>query len=105
MPAARGHGLAEHDDLAGCRENVALANELATRLLELAGLSRESCQHDGCRLLNGVVHDSSMKILNLAEWWSRELQALEAARERETLVSVGSAANGTRASEGKETDR
>lgn len=101
MPTGGRHGIPGHGDVAVCRENVALARDLATRLLELARLSRESCHHDGCRLLNGVVHDSSLKILNLAEWWSRELETIESAQDTETLASSGTAANGEQGTEGK----
>ena len=72
----------EHDDLAYCRERIVIANELASRLLELASRSRERCHHDGCRLLNGVIRDCGLKIINLTEWWGRE-PALGAVPEEE----------------------
>jgi hypothetical protein len=101
MPAGGRHGFPGHRETVVCRENVAMARDLASRLLELARLSRESCHHDGCRLLTGVIHDSSLKILNLTEWWSRELEALELAQETGSLVPSGTAANGERGAEGK----
>ena len=78
MLAFAGPDSREQTTLIECQEHVARALELATQLMELARRSHDGCQHDGCRLLNGVVGDAGMKIHGLAQWWARELTASQA---------------------------
>ncbi len=83
MLALAGPDSREQTTLAECQEHMARALELATQLMELARRSHDSCQHDGCRLLNGVVGDAGMKIHSLAQWWARELAATQASLDQQ----------------------
>ncbi len=83
MLAFAGPDSREQTTLRECQEHVARALELATQLMELARRSQDSCQHDGCHLLNGVVGDAGMKIQSLAQWWTRELAASQASLDEQ----------------------
>ncbi len=101
VPTAGAIGYREPDDTTRCRENVARVRELAAQLREVASRTREGCRHDGCRLLNGVIQDCSVRILNLAEWWGRELDAAHASERAQTAAPGFAGVGDVRALSGK----
>ena len=56
-----------------CRDHVDNALELSSRLLELANEPRESCDHDGCLVLDGVLLDCALEIRRTATLRRAEL--------------------------------
>jgi hypothetical protein len=56
-----------------CHDHVAEALRISTELLKLADERRDSCDHDGCMLLDGVVRDCAWKIRQAALQWRLDL--------------------------------
>jgi hypothetical protein len=52
-----------------CQEHVSEALRLSTELMNLADEPRDSCEHDGCMLLDGVIRDCAWKIRQAALQW------------------------------------
>jgi hypothetical protein len=65
-----------------CHDHIKRALQLSSDLLELANTQRESCNHDGCLLLDGVVRDSAWKIRRAALQWLQDLAASERVAEK-----------------------
>ena len=66
-----------------CYDHVSEALRLSAELLELADKQRDSCEHDGCMLLDGVVRDCAWKVRQAAVQWRHDLdEQINAGRGR-----------------------
>jgi hypothetical protein len=56
-----------------CHDHVSEALRLSSELLRLADERRDSCEHDSCLLLDGVVRDCAWKLRQAALQWRLDL--------------------------------
>ena len=75
-----------------CRTHVDQALELSSRLLELANEPRETCDHDGCLVLDGVLLDCALEIRRTATLRRYELSS------EPVVASFGRSVDGYRTS-------
>jgi hypothetical protein len=59
-------GLEKEGLCVPCRHHIDEALELSSRLIELANEPRETCDHDGCLVLDGVLLDCALEIRRTA---------------------------------------
>lgn len=60
-----------------CHDHIMRALKLSSDLIELSNEQRDSCHHDGCLLLDGVVRDCAWKIRQAALQWLRDIDPAE----------------------------
>ena len=56
-----------------CQDHVSEALRLSAELMKLADEQRNSCEHDGCMLLDGVIRDCAWKIRRASLQWRLDL--------------------------------